>query len=142
MGFGFVEDAFDKVGGAINKGLEETIDLGTSIIDGTITQGGLATGTVIEGLVEGGAEVAQSATEVGSNILGNVGKSLGMGLDQIAGTLGIPGPTQVAGGFNQMLLLGGLAIVALLIFSRRSGPGTAPPQIVMLPGGQLANVAV
>jgi hypothetical protein len=118
------------------------MNVGIGLADGIITSGGLATGTVVEGLVKGGNEIGITATEVGSNILGTVGEGAGGLMNGVAETLGIPTPGQVAGGVSNMMLIGGVLILAFLVLGRGGGGGggNRPPQIVMLPGGQVAAI--
>lgn len=135
-----VSDFFTS-GDALNL-LGEGIDLGVDIADGIITHGGTATTTVIEGLVKGGGELGQSSLEVGGNILGAAGEGFGGAFDGLANALGIPTPGQVAGGTMNMLMIGAVILVLVVVMSNRGGGGgSAPPQIVMLPSGQVANIA-
>jgi len=102
-------------------------DSGISVIDGVITHGGVATATVVNTLVKGGVDTAVGITEVGSNILGSLGEGFGGALNDFASALGLPTPGQAISGMTNLLLLGGLAIVAIIVFSRRSGPASPPP---------------
>jgi hypothetical protein len=144
----FFEDAADDVSDFFTSGdfknlLGEGIDLGVDIADGFITHGGAATTTVIEGLVKGGGELGQSSLEVGGNVLGAAGEGFGGAFDGLANFLGIPTPGQAAGGMMNMVMIGAVILVLVLVMSNRGGGGggSAPPQIVMLPSGQVANIA-
>lgn len=136
-----IKDVFNTIGDTINKGVEDTIGFGNDILDGVVTNAGLVTVTVVEGLVQGGSELGITSTEVGSNILGALGEGFGNTLSGMAEALGIPTPQQVGGSFLNFALFGGLAILAILLFSRSRSPAYPTPQFAMSPSGQVVNVA-
>jgi hypothetical protein len=134
---GWLDGVVDDVNKFVKNSTEEAIGTVNTVIDGTVEGIGIASTTVIGGMVEGGQSIAIGSTEVGGNILGTLGEGMGGGLQGIFDALGIPTPNQMAGDFSTMLLLGGAALIAIIWFSRNKGPASPPPSYMMGPGGQV-----
>ena len=122
----------------LTKGLERTIDdvqnTGKSVTDGVISHAGVASSTVVGTLVKGGVDTAVGVTEVGSNILGALGEGFGGALNEFAGALGIPTPSQLVGGTTGLLVVGGVVVLVLvLIYRNRAMPASPPPPTAGLP---------